>query len=131
MRKAISIHTGDLPHTWQRMRGQRNKYKRADLRAWGERLATIAREEIELTGAAPGFYPYDGKLFIHIMIIVDDENELHGLGDPDNIEKAIFDALTGVVYVDDRIKYIRKHTTEVKVTTDPDMVGTHILIYLI
>ncbi len=133
MRKLLRLYVPSFPRPWQRMRGSKTKFKRTDLKAWGELIANLAREEIELSEEAPGFFPYDGKFFVHILIYVKYEEQIiYDLnGDPDNIEKPIFDALTGIVWRDDKIRYIRKHATEVQVTDIEELVGTHVLIYRI
>jgi len=129
MKMLIQISSGDLPVVWKRPSGSRHRFKNDDLRAWQESIATLAREEIELTGKDPSFFPYDGQVYIHVHIMYPNEAEIVRTGDPDNIEKGLFDALTGVLIKDDKVRYIRKHTTEVSVAKSEETVGTHVTIY--
>jgi Holliday junction resolvase RusA-like endonuclease len=82
-----------------------------DIRSWQEEVADVVRQEMEIEGAQ---YPLD-PVRIDIIVTVDGEEQLKKLGDPDNIEKVIFDALTGVVIRDDKLKNIPIHMTRVEV----------------
>lgn len=131
MRKLLHLYVPDLPKPWQRMRGSTTKFKRTDLKAWGEKLSDLAREEIELSNETPGFFPYDGQIYVSLLIYAKYEEQVTLLGDPDNMLKPIFDALTGVVWKDDRIRYLRRGSWDVQVTEDESLMGTHVLIYRI
>jgi len=92
-----------------------------DIRSWQEEVADVVRQEMEIECIE---YPLD-PVRIDIVVTVVDDGQLKRLGDPDNVEKVIFDALTGVVIKDDKLKNIPIHTTRVQIGK---RAGTDIII---
>ena len=127
-RRLLSISVATLPVSWKRVRGSSTRYKPVNVKAWQEFLAEICKEEITMS-EDPSLFPYAGPVEISIEVLYPDDNALHRLGDPDNIEKAIFDALTGIVIKDDRLRYIRRHSLTSNLALSEEEVGTHIGIY--
>lgn len=74
-------------------------------------------------------FPYMGPLNIVICIGLSSEHAIDVAGDPDNYEKGIFDAMKGLVYPDDKLKYIRDHRTFGVVAGCRAEVGTKISLY--
>jgi len=101
---------------WKRQRGPKGSFKHPRLAAWQNEVREIVESELAAAGEAAGplaHLPFCDQLtrtlVIGIELRFDSESALNRAGDPDNYEKAIWDALRGVLWKDDRSRYIRLH----------------------
>lgn len=110
----LEIQIEGLPVAWKRMSGK-NRFKHDDLREWQEEVKDAAREAIALEGREEAF-PMDGPFGVRIEVgVTDTEAKRFLRKDADNIEKGIYDALSGVVWSDDCMRYIPEHSFKVVV----------------
>lgn len=105
-----------LPKSWRRYPGTQRRFKPQDIRDWQEEVADRFREEMELQDITEPFE----HVWVEIAVSVTTMKELEHLGDPDNIEKALFDAMTGVVIKDDKMSNIVDHHTYAKFADRPN-----------
>lgn len=86
---------------WSRTRGAGNqRFNPARLVAWEGQIKERASQEIAVLDLD---LPTKEPLWVEISIQFRDRARFNRAGDPDNLQKAILDALRGVVWVDDRV----------------------------
>lgn len=107
----LEILIPEIPVAWSRARGSRNRFKNERLEAWQELVKDIARQEIEMS-IHWDMFPCASPLYVQILVLFDDlpSFQRFSRNDGDNVEKGIYDALSGVVWADDKIKNIPIHS---------------------
>jgi len=97
-------------------RGSRKVYMRAGNQPaqdrWASAIRTAAREAIggmlgRVTHARAIVFPYEYRVEVICQFVIPERPRVHaetdlGAGDLDKLQRCVWDALTGVVYVDDR-----------------------------
>lgn len=89
---------------YARTRGA-TRYKPTSVRVYQEYLTQTVAEELSLL-QIPGL-PHPGPWYVAVECIFGSEKELRQAGDPDNLLKTILDALTGILWTDDRLRQVR------------------------
>lgn len=105
----FELEVDKVPVPWSRTRGLQH-WKDSRVRGWQAYLRELADEEMALRGRE-GF-PIERPYRIDIMVWYHDRR--FEACDQDNCEKCIFDAFNKLVWVDDRLKYMRAHSFEVE-----------------
>lgn len=139
MKKILMIYVPYLPTPWARTRSSRTnkgytRVKHASVGDWQRLLKSVALEEVY----GRSEFPHAGPLFVSINVLT--YNEVGGRlrspaqvslekSDGDNMEKAIYDALSKVVWKDDNIKNIPRHFFNVDQAMSDEVIGTYITVY--
>jgi Holliday junction resolvase RusA-like endonuclease len=128
MKALLHTHILGRPVQWQRMRGDRNRYKPTNLKAWQEKVADVLREEISIEGL-DNIFPGRNPVKASVIICYETMEELNKAPDGDNIIKGILDAMTGIVYIDDKPRYLRGLSLDFDIARTEEQIGTHITVY--
>lgn len=131
MKKLLDFHVSELPESWSRSRGKQRRFKPLAMRAWQKFLRRIAAEEMDIAENSD-LWPHDGPLFVSIQAMFPSMQMLNACGqDGDNIVKAILDAFNGMLWPDDKIRYVRGHSFKASVAQSKEWKGTHVTVYLL
>jgi Holliday junction resolvase RusA-like endonuclease len=124
----LSVRIPYKPVSWSRARGNR-RYTPEVVRNWKHLVADSIKQEIAVNDA-DGHFPYPGPVAVLITVVFPSYEALVACGqDADNIEKAIFDAFTGIVYPDDTLRHLRDHTFLTRWGDNSEDVGVWIDVY--
>lgn len=120
------------PVPWARTRGYgKSRYKTEDVRAWQQAIRDTVMEEIALCGIdrqhrLPSAGPFRVQVLLGLRPGCSTWNS-----DADNHEKVIYDALTGLLWTDDRLKVIPTHIFDCFETEEEDQQGLYLRLWLL
>lgn|GEM_PF-6265070 len=123
-RAVLSFMIPMLPIPWSRARGRgEHRFKPESLRDWQEVVKDAARQEMDIQGVE-----MVSRVEVEILVLYPSQVRLDRAPDLDNIAKGILDAMTGVVYPDDRPRWVGRLVVEAGIAGHPGEMGTYVSV---
>lgn len=126
MKKILDVSIPDVAVPWQRTRGKTVRYTHERVRVWKYLVHEHAANEIEMSGVK---FDHEGPFRLSVTLRLP-RRVWHLAGDSDNYEKAIMDALKGLVWRDDKVRYIPEKIFKAEPVDDDEDVVTKVEVWV-